>query len=107
MILINVKFHVRPEFAKTFLDDIAWYTEATRAEAGNHFFDWYVDPTDPTKFILIEGFEDNAAEAHVNSEHFRRACVEMPKYLLETPDIINTLIPQKEKWDKMAEFKVD
>lgn len=42
MILINVKFSVRPEYAETFLDDIAWYTAATRTEEGNIFFDWYV-----------------------------------------------------------------
>jgi hypothetical protein len=31
----------------------------------------------------------------------------MPKYLVETPDIINTLIEGKTEWDKMAEFKVE
>lgn len=107
MILINVKFSVRPEYAETFLDDIAWYTAATRTEEGNIFFDWYVDPTNPTQFILIEGFQDDGAEAHVGSEHFKRACKEIPKYLTETPDIINTLIPEKKEWDKMAEFTVD
>ncbi len=107
MILINVKFNVQPEYAATFLDDISWYTEATRNEAANIFFDWYVDPANPNQYILVEGFEDDGAEAHVGSDHFKRACEELPKYLTETPDIINTLIPGKTEWDKMAEFKVD
>lgn len=107
MILINVKFTVRPERAESFLEDIRWYTEATRAEAGNIFFDWYVDPENSTEFILVEGFHDDGAEAHVGSTHFQRACREIPAYLVETPTIINTLIPGKVEWDRMAEFQVD
>src|SRR5690625_6268796 len=34
MIFINVKFHVKPEYADTFLDEINWYTEACNAEPG-------------------------------------------------------------------------
>lgn len=107
MILINAKFTARPEYAASFLDTIQWYTDATRAEEGNLFFDWYVDPAHPQQFILIEGFADDGAEAHVSSDHFRRACVELPKLLVETPEIINTLIPGKTHWDRMAEFTVE
>lgn len=107
MILINVKYEVLPEYSETFLDEISWFTEATRAEEGNIFFDWYKDPENPNGFLLIEAFQDDAAEPHVNSDHFKRACDEMPKYLVETPDIINTLIEGKTEWDKMAEFKVE
>ena len=37
MILINVKFRVKPEHTATFLTDIDWFTTATRAEPGNLF----------------------------------------------------------------------
>ena len=47
MILINVKFRVKPEHTATFLADIDWFTTATRAEPGNLFFDWYQSPADP------------------------------------------------------------
>ena len=107
MILINVKYEVRPEYEETFLQEVAWFTEATRAEEGNIFFDWYKDPDKSNGYLLIEAFQDDAAEAHVNSEHFQRACDEMPQYLLKTPDIINTTIEGKTEWDKMAEFKVE
>lgn len=106
MILINVRFTVRPEYVSTFLGEIDWFTTATREESGNIFFDWYQDPQQPEVFLLTESFQDDAAEAHVNSEHFQRACEEMPQYLVETPDIINTTIEGKTTWDKMAEFKV-
>lgn len=106
MILINVKFRVKPEAAATFLEDIAWFTTASREEPGNLFFEWYRDPQVDNEFLLIEAFQDDAAEPHVNSEHFQRATREMPGYLLETPQIINTLIAGKTEWDRMAEFKV-
>ncbi|HIW95339.1 MAG TPA: antibiotic biosynthesis monooxygenase [Candidatus Corynebacterium gallistercoris] len=107
MILINVKYQVKPECADTFLKDVQWFTEATRAEEGNIFFDWFRSEDDRNEFILVEAFQDDAAEAHVNSDHFKRACDEMPKYLQQTPQIINTEIPGKTEWDEMAEFKVE
>lgn len=105
MILINVSFHVKPEYKDTFLDEVQWYTDACNAEPGCLFFKWYTDPQDDQRFFLIEGYADGTDVDHVNTEHFKRSCEEMPKYLLETPDIINTKIPGKTEWDKMAEYK--
>lgn len=107
MILINVKFHVRPEFVASFRQEVDAFTQATRAEEGCLFFDWYRSTEEDNVFILVEGFADDAAEAHVGSEHFKQACIDMPKLLVETPTIINTLIPGKVKWDRMAEFRVE
>ncbi|QPK79822.1 antibiotic biosynthesis monooxygenase [Corynebacterium lizhenjunii] len=107
MILINVKFHVKSEYKDTFLDQVQWYTDACNAEPGCIFFKWYADPEDDSRFLLIEAYEDGADVAHVESDHFKRGCEEMPQYLVETPDIINTKIPGKTTWDKMAEYKVD
>lgn len=107
MILINVKFHVRPEYAENFLDTVSWYTEACNAEPGCLFFEWYKDPQDPNRYLLIEGYADGTDVDHVATEHFKRGCEEMPQYLVETPDIINVHIPGKTEWDKMAEYKVD
>ena len=106
MILINVKYQVLPEAADTFLDDIKWFTDATRAEEGNIFFEWFQNPDKKTEFLLIESFKDGADVAHVESDHFKRACEEMPTYLQETPQIINTKIEGKTEWDRMAEFQV-
>ncbi|MBP3088872.1 antibiotic biosynthesis monooxygenase [Corynebacterium sp. sy017] len=107
MILINVRYNVRPEFVDTFLEEIAWFTEATRAEEGNIFFEWYQDPHNPAQFLLIESFHDDADVAHVQSEHFQRACKELPRYFVETPKVINTTIPGKTEWDKLVEFAVE
>jgi len=72
MILINVKFKVRPEYVETFRDEAAEFTNATRAEPGCLFYEWYRSTDRPDEYVLVEGFQDDAAEVHVNSEHFKR-----------------------------------
>ena len=54
----------------------------------------------------MEAFEDDAAEAHVTSNHFKQAQAELPKYLAATPDIINTTIADDD-WSKLGEMQVD
>ncbi|AKK08249.1 antibiotic biosynthesis monooxygenase [Corynebacterium testudinoris] len=106
MILINVKFRPLPEYTDNFREVVAEFTEATRQEPGCIFFDWSRNTDDPGEYILLEAFHDDAAEAHVNSEHFRAATELFPTVLTETPEIINTLIEGKTEWDRMAEFQV-
>ena len=105
MILINVKFHVKPEYAETFLEEIDWYTQACNAESGCLNFDWYRDPEDRQRFLLVEAYADGKDVDHVQGEHFKRSC-EFPKYLLETG---NHQRPHRRKteWDRMAEYKVE
>ncbi|STC70003.1 putative quinol monooxygenase [Corynebacterium pilosum] len=106
MILINVRFRPLPEHVEDFREKVADFTEASRAEDGCLFFDWFRNTDDPNEYILVEGFKDDAAEAHVNSEHFKAAQELFPTLLTETPQIINTLIEGKTEWDEMAEFQV-
>ncbi|GAA3436411.1 putative quinol monooxygenase [Kutzneria kofuensis] len=104
MIFIVVRFTVRPEHADGWLDLVADFTAATRAEPGNVFFDWSRSVDDPNVYVLTEAFRDDAAEAHVTSEHFRKAMSELPKAIATTPQIINVTIPQ-DGWSEMAELK--
>ncbi len=106
MILINARHTVKPEYVDSFMEKVAEFTEATRAEEGNLFFVWHQSVEQPNVFMLVEAFKDDAAEAHVNSEHFKKMQEEMPQYLVETPDVINTLIEGKTEWDKLNEFAV-
>ncbi|AIG63878.1 antibiotic biosynthesis monooxygenase [Corynebacterium atypicum] len=107
MILINVKFRPKPEYVENFREKVEEFTAATRAEEGNIFFDWFRNTDDPNEYILVEAFQDDAAEAHVNSPHFKAAEDYFPTLLTQTPEIINTLIEGKTEWDAMAEFRVD
>ncbi|WP_257158857.1 putative quinol monooxygenase [Corynebacterium cystitidis] len=106
MILINVRFRPLPEHVEDFREKVADFTEASRAEEGCLFFDWFRNTDDPNEYILVEGFKDDAAEPHVNSDHFKAAQELFPTLLTETPQIINTLIEGKTEWDEMAEFQV-
>ena len=55
----------------------------------------------------MEAFRDDAAAAHVNSEHFQQAIQQMPAALVETPHIISTTIEGADDWSRMAEITVD
>ncbi len=106
MILINVRFRPLPEYVENFRELVDEFTRKTREEPGCIFFDWSRNTDDLNEYILIEAFQDDGAEAHVNSEHFRAATEMFPTILAETPQIINTLIEGKTGWDRMAEFQV-
>ena len=104
MIFICVKWQVRPEHADAWPEITREFTEATRAEDGNLFFEWSRSVDDPTRYVLIEAFRDDAAEAHVTSDHFRRAQADLPQYLVETPHIRNQLM-EGDNWDRLGEFE--
>jgi len=105
MIFICVKFPVKPEHADAWPDLTRAFTEATRAEEGNLFFDWSRSVEDPNEYVLVEGFKDDAAEAHVTSDHFKQAQADLPRYLRETPYIRNQLM-DGDHWDRLGEFEV-
>ncbi|MFL0459826.1 putative quinol monooxygenase [Kytococcus sedentarius] len=106
MILINVKFPVKPEHADDWPEISRAFTEATRAEPGNKWFEWYRSVEEPTTYVLIEAFEDDAAEAHVNSEHFTTMQKQFPQYLSATPQIVSEQV-ESDGWGPMGEIQVD
>jgi quinol monooxygenase YgiN len=107
VIFITAKFRVRPEHADKWVDLTRGFTEATRAEPGNLWFDWSRSVDDPTEFVLVEAFRDGeAGAAHVQSEHFRSATAALPAYLVETPRIVSQLIDQDD-WSELGEMTVD
>ena len=54
-----------------------------------------------------QAFDDDGAEPHVTSDHFRAAIEQLPQALTETPRIINTTIEGTREWSRMAEMQVD
>lgn len=104
MIFIVVKFPVRAEFSETWLEHVAEFTTATRAEAGNVFFEWSRSADEPNEYVLVEGFrDDEAGQAHVGSAHFKAAMAWMPTAVSATPKIINVTTPG-DGWSQMAEI---
>lgn len=109
MIFIAVKFQVKPEYAEQWPEIVREFTEATRAEPGNKWFEWSRSLEDPNEYVLLEAFDNDAAEAHVTSDHFQQAIAEggpMHQALAATPKIISRPI-EGEDWDAMGEMQVD
>jgi quinol monooxygenase YgiN len=103
VIFIVVKHPVRPDLADDWPSLMAPMTEATRAEEGNLFFDWYRSADDPNCWLLAEGFRDQeAGSAHVTSEHFQAAMGRLPGMLTGVPEIVNVEVPGG--WSQLAEL---
>lgn len=103
MIFIVVKWAIRPERSDEWLSLVQPFTDGTRAEPGNLFFEWNRSVDDPTVFTLVEAFQDGAAEAHVTSDHFTKAMEWMPDVVASTPAIVSTTIEGMTGWGEMAE----
>jgi quinol monooxygenase YgiN len=104
MIFIVVKFPVKPEYADSWPDIVADFTRGTRGEAGNKFFEWSRSIDDRNTYVLVEGFEgQDAAAAHVSSEHFKTAVATLGEYITDNPRIIN--VQDAADWGPMAEIQ--
>jgi quinol monooxygenase YgiN len=107
LIFITARFRVRPEHADQWPEISRAFTEATRAEPGCLWFDWSRSLDDSNEYVLVEAFrDDEAGAAHVGSEHFRAAQVQLPPHLAETPRIVNANVPGTE-WSELGEIAVD
>jgi quinol monooxygenase YgiN len=106
MIFITAKFTVRPEYIDDWLERVRGFSDATRAEPGNLWFDWSRSVDRPDQFVLVEAFRDqDAGVEHVRSEHFQQATRELPQFLVETPQVINVEVPGTE-WSELGEMAV-
>jgi len=105
MIFICVKWKVKPEYADQWVELTRGFTDSTRSEEGNLFFDWSRSVEDPNEYVLVEAFKDDAAEAHVRSDHFKKAQADLPQYVQETPLIRNVQM-EGDQWDRLGEFEV-
>ncbi len=106
MIFITAKFPVKPEHADEWPELSRAFTQACRAEDGCLWFDWSRSLDDPHEYVLVEAFrDDQAAVAHVQSDHFRTATSELPQYLRATPRIVNTTV-EGTSWSELGEMAV-
>ena len=107
MIFVVVKFETRPDWTRRWPGLVERFTAATRAEPGNLWFDWARCLENPATYVLVAAFRDaEAAEAHVNSEHFKQALRQMPRALASTPKILTQMVDAT-GWSEMAELKIN
>ena len=106
MYFIVVKFQTKPDYTDQFMDLVTPFTEATRAEPGNLWFDWSRSVQDPAEFVLVEAFlDDEAAGAHVNSDHFKAGLESMRPALAATPKIVSRKV-EGDSWGDMGELQI-
>jgi quinol monooxygenase YgiN len=107
VILITATFQVLPQHADDWPEITREFTEATRAEPGNLWFEWSRSLDDPTEYVLVEAFRDgDAGGAHVGSDHFKEAMATLPAHLVETPRIVSQLVDQDD-WSELGELRVE
>ena len=105
MIFITAKFRVLPEHAARWPEITKEFTQATRGEPGNLWFDWSRSLDDPSEYVLVEAFRDaEAGAAHVESAHFQQAIATLPAFLVDTPRIISQEVDQDD-WSELGEMK--
>lgn len=105
MYFIVVKWKPKPEHVEDFPQLVAEFTEATRNEPGNLWFEWSRSLDDPGEYVLVEAFTDDGAGPHTQSEHFAKATTELGQYLASTPQIVSQQLEGKSGWDEMGEIK--
>jgi quinol monooxygenase YgiN len=106
MYLINVKFKTKPEWTEKWMDLVHDFTQATRDEPGNLWFEWSRSIDEPDTYVLIEAFTDDGAGPHVNSDHFRKAMVDLKQGLMATPKIVSKQV-DGDGWGDMGELQID
>jgi quinol monooxygenase YgiN len=105
VIFIVVKHPVRSEYADVWQSLVDPFTAATRAEPGNLSFEWFRSLDDPNTYLLVEAFRDaEAGRVHVESDHFKNAIAQMPKWLSAVPEIVHVEV---DGWAGMAEMQIE
>ena len=106
MIFICVKWPVRPEHADAWPEITRAFTEATRAEEGNLFFEWSRSLDEPDTFVCVEGFRDgDAGAAHVRTAAFKDFVERAPDLVAAQPQIIYVDSPDLTGWGPMGEIQ--
>ena len=89
MILINIKFQIRPEKMDQWLALADSYAKDVNSEEGCLFFQFARSLTDANEFICIEGFTDaEAGGAHVKHSYAKRFFELTPDLVATQPQII-------------------
>jgi quinol monooxygenase YgiN len=105
VILIVVKFPVRPERSDEWQSVAADYARAVNAEEGSLFFEWSKSLEEPDTFVCVEGFRDaDAGASHGGTDAFRKFVDAAPDLVAAQPQIIYVDAPDVAGWGPMGEI---
>lgn len=106
MILINVKFPIRPERVEEWIALATQYRKDVGAEKGNLYFEWSRSLEDPTVFLAVECFRDmDAAAAHMATSHVASFMAMAPDFVAAQPQIVFVDSPSITGWGPMGEIQ--
>jgi quinol monooxygenase YgiN len=106
VILIVVKFPVRPERGDAWLGLATDYARAVQSEEGNLFFEWSRSLDDPDTYVCVEGFRDgDAGAAHTRTQAFEHFVDKAPDLVAAQPQIIYVDSPDLAGWGPMGEIQ--
>jgi quinol monooxygenase YgiN len=105
VILIVVKFPIRPDRQSEWDQLSSFYAKAVNAEPGCVFFEFSRGVQDPHTYICIEGFADGAAgQEHMRQDHVTRFMAEMPDIVSAQPQIVYIDAPDVSGFGPMGEI---
>jgi quinol monooxygenase YgiN len=87
MIVLNVTYQCKPDLREAFLERILaeGIDEASRSEAGNLKYDYYLPLGGGDELLLVEKWQDaDALAAHGRQPHFLRLGALKAEYVNET-----------------------
>ena len=87
MIVLNVTYRCKPELREAFLERILaeGIDVASRTEAGNLRYDYFISFEDSDELLLVEKWRDaEALAAHAETPHYARLKALKPAYVTET-----------------------
>ena len=106
MILIVIKFPVRPDAIDEFRAKADEYAAAVNAEEGSLFFEWSRSIDEPDTFVCVEGFRDaDAGAAHVGTQAFKDFVQRAPDLVAAQPQIIYVDAPDVPGFGPMGEIQ--
>ena len=95
MIVLQIRWMVRPEFADDFLSRIADFSAACRAEPGCLRFEWMRDCHHARRFVLFEAYRGwTGLAAHLRSGHFFAAFAVHRRYATGLPRLLSVRFPR-------------
>jgi quinol monooxygenase YgiN len=106
VILIVVKFPVRPERADEWAALARDYARSVNEEEGSLFFEWSRSLDEPDTYVCVEGFRDAAAGgAHVGTQAFKDFVEKAPDLVAAQPQIIYVDAADVSGWGPMGEIQ--
>jgi autoinducer 2-degrading protein len=101
MLVVHVHIHVRPESVQAFRDATIENARNSIQEAGIARFDVMQQTEDPTRFVLVEAYQDEAAtRAHKETPHYAkwRDTVAPMMAEMRTSVKFTNLFPENKNW---------